>query len=112
MGEFDQKEDKPERRFSQQQYQMLLHCSQKRDMTEWNEWRKQSGRRDIFLEGAALKGAHLEGVNLKAAHLEGADLSDAYLEGADLSTAHLEGAYLRRAHLQRSYLYHTHLEGA
>jgi len=104
--------EKQGRRFSQEQYEILLRCSQNHDVTEWNEWRKQSGRRDILLEGVTLKGAHLDNVNLKAAHLKGADLSDAYLKAADLSTARLEGAHLRRAHLQGSYLYHAHLEGA
>ena len=39
MGEVDKKEDKKERRFSQEQYDMLKRCSEKKDMTEWNEWR-------------------------------------------------------------------------
>jgi uncharacterized protein YjbI with pentapeptide repeats len=112
MSKGDQDQGKLERRFSQEQYEMLLRCSAKKDTTEWNEWRKQSGRKDIFLSGVRLKGAHLEGVNLKGAHLEGVDLSDAYLKGADLSTAHMEGVHLRHTHLEGSYLYHTHLEGA
>jgi len=107
-----QEQPKAEPKFSQEQYEMLLRCSEKKDITEWNEWRKQSGREDVFLNGARLKGTHLEAANLKGAHLEGADLSEAYLERADLSTAHLEGAHLRCAHLEGSYLYHAHLEGA
>ena len=103
---------KHERMFNQEQYEMLQRCSEKKDVTEWNQWRKQTGRKDIFLKGASLKGACLEGVNLKGANLEGANLSDAYLKGADLSTAHLEGAHLRHAHLEDSYLYHAHLAGA
>lgn len=114
MDEVEAKKEKAkeERRFSQEQYEILLRCSEKKDITEWNKWRKQNSRKDIFLKGATLKGAHLEDANLKGAYLEGADLSDAYLQGADLSTAHLEGAHLRRAHLEGSYLYHAHLEGA
>jgi len=110
--EYKQEQPKPESKLDAEQYEMLLRCSEKKDATEWNEWRKQSGRKDVFLDGAILKGAHLNGVNLKGAHLEGADLSDAYLKGADLSTAHLEGAHLRHTHLEGSYLYHAHLEGA
>lgn len=105
-------DQKHERMFNQEQYEMLLRCSEKKDTTEWNEWRKQSGWKDIFLKGAILKGACLDGVNLKGANLEGANLSDAYLKGADLSTAHLESAHLRHAHLEGSYLYHAHLAGA
>jgi len=40
MKQSDQEEGKPKRRFSEEQYQMLLRCSKKKDMTEWNEWRK------------------------------------------------------------------------
>ena len=107
-----QEQPKPESKLDAEQYEILLRCSQMKDMTEWNQWRKQNSRKDIILEGARLKGAYLEKVNLKGAHLEGADLSDAYLKGADLSNCHLEGAHLRHAHLQGSYLYHAHLEGA
>jgi len=39
MSESNQKEDKQERRFSQEQYKMLKRCSQKKDIKEWNEWR-------------------------------------------------------------------------
>jgi len=111
-SKFQQDQSKPESKLDKEQYEMLLRCSERKDTTEWNEWRKQRGRKDIFLNGAKLKGLHLEGANLKGAHLEGADLSDAYLKGVDLSTAHLEGAHLRRTHLEGSYLYHAHLEGA
>ncbi|MHC4586394.1 MAG: pentapeptide repeat-containing protein [Planctomycetota bacterium] len=105
-------DQKHERMFNQEQYEMLLRCSEKKDTTEWNEWRKQNNRKDILLKGASLKGACLDRVNLKGANLEGANLSDAYLKGADLSTAHLEGAHLRHAHLEGGYLYHAHLAGA
>jgi len=107
-----QEQPKPESRLDAEQYEILLRCSQMKDTTEWNQWRKQNPRKDIFLDSARLKGAHLENVNLKGAHLEGADLSDAYMRGADLSNCHLEGAHLRHAHLEGSYLYHAHLEGA
>jgi len=107
-----QEQQKPESMLDEEQYEILWRCSENKDTTEWNEWRKKSGRKDIFLKGARLKGAYLKEANLKGANLEGADLSDAYLKGADLSNCHLEGAHLRRAHLEGSYLYHAHLEGA
>ncbi len=112
QSESKQEQPKPESKLDAEQYEILLRCSEGKDTTEWNEWRKQNPRNDIFLGGARLKGAHLENVNLKGAHLEGADLSDAYMKGADLSNCHLEGAHLRHAHLEGSYLYHAHLEGA
>ena len=103
---------KHEQKYNHEQYEMLLRCSERKDSKEWNEWRKQSERKDILLKGVSLKGAYLNGVNLKGANLEGANLSNAYLKGADLSNCHLEGAHLRHAHLEDSYLYHAHLAGA
>lgn len=40
-GEGKKEEDKKERRFSQEQYDMLKRCSDKKDMREWNEWREE-----------------------------------------------------------------------
>lgn len=42
MGEVDKKQDRKERRFSQEQYDMLLRCSEKKDTMEWSEWRKKN----------------------------------------------------------------------
>jgi len=95
-----------------EQYEILLRCSQMKDTTEWNQWRKQSPRKDIFLDGARLKGANLEEANLKAAHLEGADLSNAYLKRADLSNCHLEDAALVQCHLEDASLSSAYLSGA
>lgn len=30
-----------DRRFNQEQYDMLKRCSEKRDMKEWNKWREE-----------------------------------------------------------------------
>jgi uncharacterized protein YjbI with pentapeptide repeats len=105
-------EQQPERKFSQEQYEILKRCSGKKDMTEWNEWRKEHHDGEILLEGAKLWGAHLEGAKLWGAHLEGANLREAHLEGADLVLAHLEGAELWYAHLEGASLSYAHLEGA
>jgi hypothetical protein len=133
MTEQDEgKEEKKERRLSQEQYDMLKRCSEKKDMTEWNEWRKENNQTEIFLEGADLydahlkdanlrrahlegvhlSGAHLEVVNLRRAYLEGVDLGEAHLNGAHLGGAHLEGAYIGEAHLERANLSFTHMEDA
>lgn len=45
------------------QYDMLKRCSEKKDMTEWNEWRKKKPDEDIQLREANFKGFFLEGVN-------------------------------------------------
>jgi hypothetical protein len=59
-------ESKEERRFSQEQYDMLKLCSDKEDMTEWNQWRnkKENRNMDIELEGASLDGCYLKDVYL------------------------------------------------
>lgn len=116
---------------------MLKCCSDKRDMTEWNEWRKKNPQTDVNLqeapldsiflgdvklagdkldrakfERANLRDAHCEGAQLWGAHLEHADLVGAHLEGAQLMEAHLQGADLRKSHLEGAELYDACLEGA
>lgn len=100
-------ETKKERRFSQKQYEMLLRCSEKKDMTEWNEWRKQHPGEDIDLAIA-----NLENVNLGDAHLEGAYFGGANLKDADFFFAHLEGAKFWFTHLEKAKLLFAHLQGA
>ena len=120
---YEQEEgERPERKYSEEQYQMLLRCSEKKDVTEWNEWRKDNPNEEILLCGvelglAVLKGVHLknadlEGVRLSYANLEGSDLYRAHLERAVLNGANLKGADLRCAHLEGAKLGHAHLEGA
>jgi len=118
--------EKPEekRRFSQKQYEMLKRCSDKKDMTEWNKWRKEHPEENIWLEGANLEKTYLEGVDLRNAKL----CPDYYCEGisfirleenqdrfvnlkrARLRGAHLENAILNGAHLEESELVESHLE--
>lgn len=100
------------RRFSQEQYDLLMRCSERKDMTEWDEWRVANPEEVIYLEGAKVFGAHLEGANLCEAHLEGAKVPGAHLEGANLIGAHLEGVLLSNAHLEGADLCEAHLEGA
>jgi len=121
------KSQEEERRFSQEQYDMLLRCSEKKDMTEWNEWRKKHKKDEVWLEGAPLNRAYLKGANLgtlqmideetKAkihgeVHLNGADLDEAHLENADLQFAHLENAKLCWAHLEEAGLMNARLQSA
>jgi len=112
----------PEKHFSQEQYEMLKRCSEKKDTTEWNKWRKNNPQETILLQGVFLPGAELHAADLKCAHLEGAvligahleeaDLFDAYLEGINLGGARLEGANLKHAYLRGADLFEAHLEGA
>ncbi|MCD6406170.1 MAG: pentapeptide repeat-containing protein [Planctomycetes bacterium] len=100
------------RLFSQEQYYMLMRCSEAEEITEWHEWRAENPTQAIYLEGANLSGAHLEDAKLSDAHLEGAQLCKVHLEGAILREVHLEAANLSGAYLEGAYLHHAHLEGA
>ncbi len=57
---------KKERRFSQEQYDMLLCCSKAGDITEWNEWRKEHPDEEIWLERRDFSGWYLKGVFLNS----------------------------------------------
>ena len=119
MNELNSKPEKPkdQRRFSQEQCDMLKRCSDKKDITEWNEWRKAHPGQDIDLaianlEKVDLNDAHLEDAYFGGANLKGADLFCAHLEGAQFWFTHLEEAKLLLAHLQGAEFIEAHLEGA
>jgi hypothetical protein len=114
---------KAERRFSQEQYEMLLRCSEKKDMTEWNEWRKKNRDKDIelegkhfvgefYLKGADLHGAHLKNATFIKANMQGSDLRLAILKGADMYRAHLEGANFDHTELSNTIFSTAYLNGA
>ncbi|MBN1806545.1 MAG: pentapeptide repeat-containing protein [Sedimentisphaerales bacterium] len=103
------------------QYERLKRCSDKKDMTEWNQWRNKHPTVQIILKGARFERAHLEGVVLDGANLQFAvlwevnlkcaNLVKANLQGANPVKAHLEGAILVGAHLEGTQLHETHMEG-
>jgi len=111
MSENSHAKENQKRLFDEDQYKMLLRCSEKKDMTEWNEWCKANIKIPILLGGANFSGAHLQGALLIEAHLEGANLSRAHLQGALLIKAHLKGANLNETRLEGSCLEQAHLEG-
>lgn len=117
------------------QYEMLKRCSDKKNMTEWNDWRKSHKKEDVFLEGKDfsqwfLRSAnlgvlqmtdaggklfgevYLKGAIFEEADLKKADLQFAHLEGANLCWAHLEHAGLMDARLNGARMWFAHLEGA
>jgi len=109
--------EKDEPKFIRSQYDMLKHCSEKKDATEWNQWRIAHPEEDILLQRANLVGFYLEEVNLQGAYLRCADLQDAWLHGAnlqdaDLMCANLKGASLWDSNLQGADLMDTNLQGA
>jgi len=118
--------DESPRRFSREQYEMLLRCSERGDVREWNEWRKAHPEEEVLLEGADfrkanLKGVdfrkrgetevHLEGAKFREACLEGTDFWEARLEGADFRETRLEGADFGIAYLEDAVFEGAHLEG-
>jgi len=126
MAESEQKQSensrKTEPRCDPKQLALLKKCSEKKDMTEWNNWRKDHPDEEIwlqraflqnaFLEEAGLWRAHLEGANLWLADLKRASLGGAHLEGADLKIGSLENVCLNCAHLEQANLAYAHIEGA
>jgi hypothetical protein len=132
MPENEAPQDKSKRKFNQEHYDMLIRCSNARDMTEWNDWRKRNRGiipyleraylvsanlqgaylEDANLEGAILGAANLQEANLRSANLQGAYLEDAELEGANLGSAKLQGAYLEGAKLQGADMVVAKLQGA
>jgi len=80
MNESKSNEEKPNKklRFSKEQYDMLKSCSEKNDVTEWNEWREVNPGEKIWLEDANLNGFFLDYVNLENAILNNAQLFEVY----------------------------------
>ena len=99
-------------KFDKKQYDMLMRCSQKRDMKEWNEWRKKYADDEVFLEGAYFWKANLEGADFTNAHLKKADFWKANLEGADFTGAYLIEADFWKAHLKHASFMNACLKGA
>lgn len=118
MSGNSQSTENQKRQFDEEQYKMLLRCSEKKDMTEWNEWRERNVNVKILLQKSLfppktyLKGANLRKANLENANLEGANLQQANLEGAHLEEANIIDAELGNANLESSILWKANLEGA
>jgi hypothetical protein len=101
-----------ERKYIQEQYEMLKRCSDAKDMSEWNERRMKNLDEKIHLEGADFKRANLQGANLGMANLKDAMFNVACLEGAILTAAHLERAEFFKTRLKGAKINVACLEGA
>ena len=102
---------KEDRKFSQSQYDMLKRCSDKKDMTEWNEWREDIvGGIWVHLEKVDLKQFCLEGATLYKVNLKGAKLQGTNLQGAEFTRANLREADLRGADLREADLNHANMQ--
>jgi len=104
------------------QYEMLKRCSDKKDMTEWNEYHKSHLNEKIWLQGADLIHANLQGArlikanlfraNLATASLVGTKLWEANLECSNLDMSNLGNTSLQRANLQDAFIPLANLGGA
>jgi len=114
MKNSDDKKDQPKKepRCDLEQLELLKKCSEKKDMTEWNKWREENPKEEIWLQGAQILNAHLKEADLHGAHLEEACLSYTDADRANLRKTYLEGAYLHWAQLKRATLVGAHLERA
>ena len=101
-----------ESQFDENQYEILIKCSEEGDLTNWNEWRENNQTVSISLEGANFLSAYLAGADLWKANLTGANLRNVNLEGADLWKANLKSTDLRSANLKGCELISANLEGA
>lgn len=105
---------KDQHQSSQEQYDMLKRCSEKKDITEWNQWRKDNPDEDICLEGRDFKGFWLKEVNFISetvwTQTDGTEINftgKVCLEGAKFESAHLENAVFIKAHIERSCFWHA-----
>ncbi len=122
-------ENQNKKHFDNDQYQLILKCSEKKDFTEWNKWYDNTFANltekafpEILLEGADLKKRYLKmanftGANLRNAALDGADcqstdFSFASLECASISYADLESARFNAARIENVRFFSSCLENA
>jgi len=98
------------------QYEMLKRCSDKKDMTEWSEWRQKNFNEDIFLEGANFSLRVMKKVNLmqmaKPVSLKDAQFIDADLQESCFMHSNLDGTKFTDASLQGALLSGASLKGA
>ena len=104
--------ERKEKQFDESQYEILIGCSDKGDLTQWNEWRENNQKVSILLEGANFIGANLAGADLWKANLAGANLRNVNLAGADLGEANLTSTELWNANLKGAELISADLTDA
>jgi len=133
-------EPKKERRFDPEllkkglrcdleQYEMLKRCSERKDMTEWNEWREKHPDEHIWLRGKDFSGFYLRKANFMhgtrfdpqtkretnfsgEVHFEDSIFEEAHLEEAEFFRAHLEGSRFQHAKARGTSFNEAHLENA
>ncbi|WP_286820091.1 pentapeptide repeat-containing protein [Desulfobacter sp. UBA2225] len=114
--------DEIDLKFNQEHYNLLMKCSKKRDMTEWNDFVDNLEDEKIYLEYADLRnpdsrsswfvGVNLKNAILKSVNFEDAILTSAQLTKSNLSNANLKGACIRSANLEKTTLVCANLKYA
>ena len=69
---------------SREQFDLLMKCSTRHDMMEWNEWRIHNPQQPVLLQNANMEKACLRGADLRKADFRGANLRGVDLSGAKL----------------------------
>lgn len=115
-------------KFSKEQYDMLMRCSENNDMKEWNKWRLQNPNQDVLLEGADFSFSYLQKAQLNQlgryddqkekwleiksrVYLKGAHFESAEMQSVNLSWADLENVCFRETRLNNARLRGARLKG-
>lgn len=95
-----------------EQYAMLLRCSEKHDMTEWNEWRHTNPKAEVKLQGADFSMRYFQKANLTKAQCQGANFLGAQFQGARFDGANLQLANLTKTQCQAVTFIEAQLQNA
>jgi len=115
---------------------MLKRCSDAKDITEWNQWRKNNPIEDIELEGGEFDGCYLssaffnkgtfeiggkkthfkgdvclKGAKFRGAELQGVIFHNAIIQNTRFANAYLQKAIFQGSHLQDANFYKAKLQG-
>ena len=90
-----------------EQYHLLKRCSDAKNMTKWNAWRKENPEEKIVLQGADMKKwrlayADLHGAYLTSANCQNANFMYANCQQADFSSANCQNANFMIVELQKA----------
>ncbi len=96
-----------EPKFNQEQYDLLMECSKKRDMSKWNDFVETTDEK-ICLAGVDLSGKQIK----ERRYLVGADFSEAILREANLSKTELSDANFSNADLSNTNLSWTYVSNS
>ncbi len=91
---------------------LIKEAVEKKDITIWNQWRRENADVRMDLSHADLSGANLSGADLFEVDLLGANLLFANLSGANLLFANLSEANLIGTNLLGARLLFANLLGA